>query len=241
MTFLACNEGSEVFSNPQVRAALTYAINREVLVESNYNGFAQAVTLPAAPNSPYYDKTLAAQVTYQPERLIQALTESNLAGKTVILLLNKSDSTRLQTGYQIAEMLTQCGLVVEIQEMSNNMFKNNVYAGNYDLYLGQTQLSANMDLSEFFHPYGYMSWGSMSNEELYALCLNALENSGNYYNLHQMVVQDGMLTPILFRTYAVYIERGLLSGLSPARDNVYWYSIGKNMEDAMTIVVDETE
>ena len=81
----------------------------------------------------------------------------------------------------------------------------------------------------------------MSNEELYALCLNSLENSGNYYNLHQMVVQDGMLTPILFRTYAVYIERGLMSGLSPARDNVYWYSIGKNMEDAMTIVVDETE
>ena len=239
MTFLACHEESKVFSNPQVRAALTYAINREVLVESNYNGFAQAATLPASPNSPYYDKTLAAQVTYNPERLIQALTESNLTGETVILLLNKSDSTRLQTGYQIAEMLTQCGLVVEIQEMSTNMFRNSVYAGNYDLYLGQTQLSANMDLSEFFHPYGYISWGSMSNEDLYALCLNALENSGNYYNLHQMVVQDGMLTPVLFRTYAVYMERGLMGGLNPARDNVYWYSIGKNMEDAMTIVVDE--
>lgn len=242
MTFLACNEASKVFSNPQVRSALTYAINREVLVESaQYNGFAQAATLPASPRSPYYDKTLAAQVTYQPERLIQALTEANLTGETVVFLLNKSDSTRLQTGYQIAEMLTQCGLVVEFLELSNSFFKNSIYAGNYDLYLGQTQLSANMDLSEFFHPYGYMSWGSMSNEELYALCLNSLENSGNYYNLHQMVVQDGMLTPILFRTYAVYMERGLMGSLSPARDNVYWYSIGKNMEEAMTIVVDETE
>lgn len=239
MTFLACNENSEVFSNEKVRAALTYAIDRTTLVESNYNGFAQAATLPASPNSPYYDKTLAAQVTYEPERLTQALAENNLTGKTVVLLLNKSDSTRLQTGYQIAEMLTQCGLVVELLELSTNFFKNSVYAGNFDLYLGQTQLSANMDLSEFFHPYGYMSWGSMSNEELYSMCLNALENSGNYYNLHQMVVQDGMLTPILFRTYAVYMERGLMGGLSPARDNVYWYSIGKNMEDAMTIVVDE--
>lgn len=239
MTFLACNENSEVFSNAQVRAALTYAIDRATLVESNYNGFAQAATLPASPNSPYYDKTLAGQVTYDPERLTQALIENNLAGKTVVLLLNSSDSTRLQTGYQIAEMLTQCGLVVELLELSTNFFKNSVYAGNFDLYLGQTQLSANMDLSEFFHPYGYMSWGSMSNDELYSMCLNALENSGNYYNLHQMVVQDGMLTPILFRTYAVYMERGLLGGLSPARDNVYWYSIGKNMDDAMTIVVDE--
>lgn len=239
MTFLACNAYSEVFSNEQVRAALTYAIDREALVESHYNGFARAATLPASPNSPYYDKALAAQITYQPERLKQALEEAGLAGKTVTLLLNKSDSTRLETGYQIADMLTQCGLVVEKLELSTSFFQNSVYAGNYDLYLGQTQLSANMDLSEFFHPYGYMSWGGMSNAELYQLCLNALENSGNYYNLHQTVVQNGMLTPILFRTYAVYMERGLMRGMEPSRDNVYHYSIGKTMEDVVQVLENE--
>lgn len=233
MTFLACNASSEVFSNPQVRAALTYAIDRDTIVESHYNGFARAATLPASPNSPYYDKAMASQITYQPERLKQALEEAGLTGKTVVLLLNQSDSTRLETGYQIADMLTQCGLVVEFLELSTAYFKSSVYAGNYDLYLGQTQLSANMDLSEFFHPYGYMSWGGMSNADLYTLCLNALENSGNYYNLHQMVVQNGMLTPILFRSYAVYMKRGLMSGLNPARDSVYWYSIGKTMEQAL--------
>lgn len=240
MTFLACNAESEVFSNVQVRAALTYAIDREALAgATQYHGFAHPATLPASPDSPFYDKGLASQVTYQPERFTEALAANTMTGKTVRLLVNKSDSVRLQSAQMIADMLTQCGLVVELMEHSTNAFKNKIYEGDYDLYLGQTQLSANMDLSEFFHPYGYMSWGSMSDETIYAMCLNALENSGNYYNLHQLVVQDGRLTPLLFHTYAVYMERGLLAGVSPARDNVYWYSIGKTMEEAQVIAANE--
>lgn len=235
MIYLACNAASNVFSNAAVRSALTYAIDRETLAESNgYHGFAQVATLPASPNSPYYDETLASQITYQPEKLTKALTDNGLTGSTVTLLVNKSDSVRLQTARLIAQMLTECGLVVEMMELSTSYFKNAVYAGNYDIYLGQTQLSANMDLSEFFAPNGYMSWGSMGNSDIYNMCLESLENIGNYYTLHQMVVRDGQLTPLLFRTYAVYMKRGLLDGLEPARDNVYWYSIGKTMEDALT-------
>lgn len=241
MVYLACNVYGAVFSNSAVRSALPYAIDREALAESNYNGFAQVATLPASPNSPYYDKTLASQITYQPEKLTKALAENNLTGSTIKLLVNKSDSVRLKTAKLIAEMLTQCGLVVEIQENSTSYFKENVYSGNYDIYLGQTQLSPNMDLSEFFAPYGYMSWGGMSNSEIYSMCLEALENHGNYYTLHQMVVRDGQLTPLLFRTYAVYMDRGLLDGLEPARDSAYWYSLGKTMEDALVTAAETTE
>ena len=129
--------------------------------------------------------------------------------------------------------------MVEIQDNSTSYYKENLNVGAFDLYLGQTRLSANMDLSEFFRPYGALSYGGMSDAACYAMCLEALENSGNYYNLHQMVMQKGQLTPLLFRTYAVYMERGLLEGLSPARDNVFWYSMGKNLEDVMTIEYEE--
>ena len=233
--YLGCHAGSSVFSNEEVRAALTYAIDRTALLEECYNGFGQAATLPASPNSPYYDQGLAGQVDYDPSRLRKALEDNLLTGSTVILLVNKSDSVRMQTARLIAKMLEGCGLVVQIQDNSTTYYKENLYTGNYDLYLGQTRLSANMDLSEFFKPYGSLSYGGMSDASCYAMCLEALENSGNYYNLHQMVMQSGMLTPLLFRTYAVYMERGLLEGLSPARDNVFYYSIGKNLADAVTI------
>jgi hypothetical protein len=45
-------------------------------------------------------------------------------------------------------------------------------------------------------------------------------------------MNDGRLVPILVRSYAVYAIRGLLTGLTPARDNIFYYSLGKTMSGA---------
>ena len=60
----------------------------------------------------------------------------------------------------------------------------------------------------------------------------ALANSGNYYNLHEMVMEDAQLIPILFRSYAVYATRGLVTELAPARDNLFFYTLERTMADA---------
>ena len=46
-------------------------------------------------------------------------------------------------------------------------------------------------------------------------------------------MENGSICPILFRSYAVYATRGLLTGLTPARDNVFYYSLGKTMDEAL--------
>ena len=38
---------------------------------------------------------------------------------------------------------------------------------------------------------------------------------------------------MLFRSYAIYATRGLLTGLTPSRDNVFYYSLGKTMNGAL--------
>ena len=38
------------------------------------------------------------------------------------------------------------------------------------------------------------------------------------------------IIPVLFGYYTVYAERGLFDNLSPARDNVFYYSLGKTMD-----------
>ena len=61
----------------------------------------------------------------------------------------------------------------------------------------------------------------------------ALANYGNYYSLYKYVMDNGLLCPVLMRSYAVFTTRGVVSDLMPARDNVFWYSIGKTMEQAL--------
>ena len=60
--------------------------------------------------------------------------------------------------------------------------------------------------------------------------LLALENEGNYYNLLKDMADTASIIPVLFGYYTVYAERGLFDNLTPSRDNVFYYSLGKTME-----------
>ncbi len=239
--YLGCNINSKVLSQTQVRAALTHAIDRTALLTDCYNGFGTAAVLPASPKSPFYDQRLARQIGYDPDIFRQALTEANMTGKSIRLLVNKTDSVRLQTARRIAQMLSDCGLNVEVVECNYEDYRAVLRDGNFDLYLGQTKLSPNMDLTEFFREGGALSWGGMANATCLSMCQEALENSGNYYNLHQMVLRSGQLVPILFRSYAVYADRGLAGDMEPSRDNVFYYSMGKKLEDVRAVVPDSED
>ena len=237
--YIGCNIDSKVFSQNQVRVALSYAIDRQELLSDCYNGFGNAATLPASPQSPFYDQTLARQITYDPAVFRQALTEAEMVGRSVKLLVNKDDSVRLQAARKVARMLTECGLNVELLECNYTDYRAVLRDGTFDLYLGQTKLSPNMDLTPFFKENGALSWGGMASATCLSMCQEALENSGNYYNLHQMVLRSGQLIPVLFRSYAVYADRGVGTGMEPSRDNVFYYSMGKQLEAARTVIPDE--
>lgn len=235
--YLACNSESEVFSNDAVRAALTHAIDRDKLVDDYYNNFARSAQLPCSPLSPYYESSLAVNYGYDPDRLKMVLEQEDLVGSEITLLLNGDDTTRVRVGNAIAEMLEQAGLVVTIQESTTADFVSDLedYEDEdaYDLYLAQTRLSANMDLSAFFGVDTSLNYGGLSDPGIYAVSLEALANKGNYYTLYEMVMDDGLLCPILFQSYAVFGQRGALSTLTPARDNMFCYTLGRTMEDAL--------
>ena len=232
--YLACNVAySETFANDLLRANLTYAINREALAADHYNGFAKTTTIACDPSSPYYSPSLAQKYTYDPIRFIEALGKIKMPKEPVELLVNKDDSIRLRLARDIAQMLTECGLETVTVEVETSKYQSNIRVGKYDLYLGQTRLSANMDLTPFFHPYGNISRNGVADGDIYALCLDALENSGNYYNLHKAVADDGSIVPLLFGNYAVYATRGLVTNLSPSRDCVFFYTLGRTDSDAL--------
>lgn len=232
--FLVCNESSEVFSVDAVRRALTHAIDRDYLVDTFYRGFARSACLPASPMSPCYNPTLAEKYGLDSQKFTDALTEANLQGAPVTLLLNSDDSLRLRAGRAIAKMLKTCGLEVTVLELNSKDFREKLKQGEYDLYLGQTKLSPNMDLTAFYKQGGALSYGNLADPAIYAMGLEALANSGNFYSLHEMVMEDAQLCPVLVRCYAIYATRGLITGLEPARDNIFHYTLGRTLADALT-------
>lgn len=231
--YLACSADSAVFSNDSLRIALTHAIDRDTITETFYRGYAESVTLPASPEFPYYNQNLAAKYTYDSAKFAEAVENSGMTGAEVTLLVNSGDSLRLRVARAIAQMLTDGGLQVKMSELSGNNYTYAIQTRQFDLYLGQTILSPNMDLSAFFHTYGALSFGGVNDVSAYSLCRESLANYGNYYSLYKYVMENGLLCPVLFRSYAVFATRGVVTELTPARDNLFYYSVGKTMEQAL--------
>ena len=232
--YLGCNEESPVFSNQDLRQSLTRSIDREGIVNDIYRGFATATVLPASPSSPYYSTALAKEYSYSSMYLAQAVEDNREAAENVVtLLVNGDDGIRLRVAHRIARDLQTCGLKVTVQSLPTKEYTKALKEGAYDLYLGQTRLSANMDLTAFFAKDGSLNVGGMADPVLYALCLDALANIGNYYDLHQRILEDGRLCPILFRSYAVYTQRGTFRDLNPSRDHLFFYHLGRTSEEAL--------
>lgn len=227
--YIGCNEDSLVFDNEALRAALTYAIDRDSLSAKFYRGFAQSATLPASPTSPFYSKALAGKYGYNAAKFAEAVKNTGKSGSEIVFLVNSDDSLRVRVGRAIAQMLRDCGLQVTVSELGGTGYTNAVKRRQFDLYLGQTKLSPNMDLSAFFHLKGALSYGGVDDVAAYSLCLNALADQGNYYTLHRMVMERGLLCPVLFCNYAIYTTRGAFPALNPTRENPFFYTIGKTL------------
>lgn len=231
--YIGCNTESGLFKNTTLRQALTYAFDRDMLVDTYYHSFAHSASLPASPLSPYYSNQLASKYAYNPEKFQNALAETGNVGSTVRILVNEGDTLRLRVAREIGNILTGYGLQVEMFEYRDENYFYMLGIGKYDIYVGKTRLSPNMDLSPFFATNGALRQGGMSDPVLYSFCQEALANKGNYYNLHQQVMDDGRLVPLLFHTYSIHATRGLLTGLAPARDNVFHYTLGRTMKEAL--------
>ena len=227
--FLGVNKESSVLKKKAVRQAISRGIDRELLADTYYRDFAVAANLPASPNSPYYTAALAQKYGYNKETFLSKMKANGVSGRTVKLLVNSDDSLRVKVAEEIGRMLSSCGLIVDVVSKSSSAYRTALAEGKYDLYLGQTKLSANMDLTPFFSDSGTLSYGGMADISTYNLCLQALENSGNYYTLHETIMKDGYLCPVLFLNYAVYATRGLLTQLQPARDNLFFYTIEREV------------
>lgn len=227
--------------NEALRKNLTYAIDRKQIINDFYRGRAQATTLPVSPSSPYYSESLASRYNYDPMKFVNAIQGAYIPkddkgqDKKLLMLVNADDSARLRAARSIAAHLTELGLttgVLEYGGSTGTTYEQVLRAGSFDMYLGQTKLPASNDLSEFFRGWGNLRWGGITNGTLLNMCKESLANSGNYYNLNKMVVDEASIVPVLFGCYEIYAERGQLLNLSPSRDNIFFYTLNKTMESA---------
>ncbi len=217
MVYLGFNQKSDLFSSALVRAGVTHLIDRDSIVTEEFGGFAASAALPASPLAACYDRALAAQYAYDPD----AFTAS-VPSEEGTLLVNAGDRARVRAAERIARAMNEAGFAITVKSVSAEEYQTALETGAYDCYLGEIRLTTDFSLEAFLRPDGAAAYGIGGDETALTLNDKLLENAGNAYDLHRQVMEDGLLCPILFKSYAVYCARGAFSNLTAAPYNVFF-------------------
>lgn len=143
----------------------------------------------------------------------------------ITLILISGNAYRSESAELVAEQLIKVGFSVTVEEMDYNSFIYTMNNSNdtWDLYLMDVTLTPDFDLRSILYSGNKLHYNNVPEDEtLRDLYYNALENSGNRYDLYQHLMDNAYLCPILFENNAIFTSRGLFSGLNPAPGNLFY-------------------
>ncbi len=236
--YIGFNIYSGYFANDTLRRAVTYIVDRDGIRNQVYGGFALSSVLPCSPKSGLYDTQLAEKYDYAPASFISAVqasgvtTSSDYENHVGYFIVCSEDPVRVEAAQYICEEMQKYGLNIRLNILDRASYESALKNGNFDLYYGEVRLTANFDVTEFFEDGGNLEYGSIASSAMVTLCKEALENSGTYVEMCAQFMELGRVCPVVFKSNAVYVTRGMITEMEPAVDCVFHGAQQRTLADA---------
>lgn len=141
--YITFNHEKEVFKDPKVRQAFSYGLDRQTIIATHYQGFAEVANVPVSPTSWAYTDEIG-NTQYDPEKAKALLEE---AGWTVGSDgIREKDGKKLKVYYYTSagglgdtlipiakENYSAIGIDLQVEQMDFNALLSRVQAGDHDL------------------------------------------------------------------------------------------------------------
>ena len=238
-----------ILSNEKLRYALSSGIDRKEIAEKAYFGNA---TPACGPFNPVWEDAKTYQnieVSQNVDVLVANLNEMGYNNKdadgifvdangsklSLKLICNNENSLRISAANMIAEQLKNAGISITVEALPWDSYSAAITSGSFDLYIAETLIPNNMDISQLVVKGGSLAFGinfeqpSPTADEANNTDENAAETAAatlssesavnSFYNgelsLKDVVAAfsaDTSVIPVCYRTgYAVY-SRNLKNG-----------------------------
>ena len=154
-------------TDPRVRQALVYAIDRNQILEQLMNGHGEVVDGFLSSAGPFYDESIT-PISYDPEKAKELLAEAGWDGsQTLRFYVNSGDGTFVDAAQVMVAQWAQVGIKVEVQTVDLATLMSTAGTTDYDMFAVQytyVPLDPYPDVAWLLGGEG--SWTSYSNEEI---------------------------------------------------------------------------
>lgn len=239
LQYIGFNFNNTAIRDVRVRKAISYAVDRQSIVEETYGGMARAADCLYNSGWYLYDDNWSGEEEYSLASMAAQLAEAGLKDfnndgyleypvdnsyyeENLRFLVCKDNEKKVETANAIAETLGRVGLHVTVKAMEWEDYLYTLREGGYELYLGEAALTHNFDFFPLLVSGGSMCYGGTGGSE-YAKLITAIaeapdDQTRQMYmgGLCSLAAEELPLIPILFRQYVVYTHRGEVNGLQPS-------------------------
>lgn len=238
MLYIGFNTAKGPCADEKVRQALLYGFDRSAVAGSLLSRHAAPAVLPVHPASPLCDAALAASLGYSHQTMADLLdgagwplADGVRANKkeplSLVFLVNMENSAKLSIAEFLAQGLERAGIAVTLKKLSWEDYTAALAKGNFDLYLAETRLTADFDLSPLAASKGSLNYGRYADEETDALlerfrAAGELDRPAAAADLYVRLSTAVPFVPLCFKNGTVLTSWGSLSGLSPTQQNAFY-------------------
>lgn len=237
LLYVGFNTASGPCRDAAVRRALSYGMDRSTITRAILAHHASPTPLPVHPGSPLYDETLATQLSYAPQTLAQLLEEAGWSSSgsgytksgqalSVTLLVSQDNAYRCDVADELERQLESVGVAVTVDKRPWDQFLTALSAGEFDLYLGETKLTADFTFAPLLSGgslnYGqYADWNTTTLHAAFRAAQGEARKTAASA-LYEQLGQQMPFTALCFKNWSVLSQWGLISALTPTQQNLYY-------------------
>ena len=173
LVYIGINEKNDVLRQSEIRYAISSALNRENICQTAYYNNATAATGFFHPD---FKETKSFQNFKKNEDLKIAIENLDKIGYNSLdnngyrvnasgfrarfsLLVNSDNPSRVAAADMIAAQLKEAGIEITVIKMKYADYLTTLQSGNFQMYLGEVRLTANMDFSSLLLSEGSAAFG----------------------------------------------------------------------------------
>ncbi len=253
LVFLGVNAERRHLHSAVFRQALSFALDRQAIVEHAFCGYAEPTAIPVHPQwsalqtEEFLNNTAADVASAQAKLTAYETGESEIVAQeefnvsdmlednyTLDLICCENNAFKTGTATQVSEQLKALNIAVNVRVLTQEDYYEAIAGSDYDLYLGEVRLTADMNLSVFLFPGNALGWG-IDNE---AITANAVWDSycagtlplGEFLSVF---AKEMPFIPLCYREGIFYTSRSLVNEIFCTPDNLYdnitvWEKADKN-------------
>ncbi len=223
LVYLGYNYQSEELSDINVVGAINNAIDRYTIIDTAYDSLAQSTAIPFNPlweplqsiqTPSTVQNVTKAQELLEKSGYIYAYKNNKVRSKNMeyielTLIVNSESEPKLKCARLIKEQLESVGIGINLRELTFEEYKGALYRGEYDLYLGEARLSADMSLHNFFIPNGNLNFGIDTTSTVSTAYNDFVSGKIDITTFIQVFELQKPFIPICFRDGIAYYSREL--------------------------------